>query len=169
MIFLERNLISKVILPYTSALCHAVFWIRHSEHQASFSSSLNLRAHAFRFNSKESVWRHSCSDTMDVSKCTLSQLSTITPVLEHLQCFLLTANTLSVKALLSLSFHINYHSGFPFVAGTFAGASRMLAKPWNYVRTRRRAVLGTPACPPDLPRQIFITFIALSWRRVRSS
>lgn len=69
-IFLERNLIGKVILPYSSAFCHVVLWIRHQEPQASFGSLWNLRAHALRFNSA-TFW-----DMKDVSKRDLSQLST---------------------------------------------------------------------------------------------
>lgn len=41
---------------------------------------------------------------------------------------LLTANTISVKALLCVSFHMDYPNFFPFAVGTFAGESGMLAK-----------------------------------------
>lgn len=41
---------------------------------------------------------------------------------------LLTANTISVKALLCMSFHMDHPNFFPFAVGTFADASGMLAK-----------------------------------------
>lgn len=62
-------------------------------------SPLSLRTHAFRFNSKDSDWRRSHLDTKDVPKCAFTVVHIYT-ILEHLQCFLLTAHPVSVKALL---------------------------------------------------------------------
>lgn len=59
---------------------------------------------------------------------------------------LLMANSVSVKALLCLSFHTDYLNFVLFAMGTFAGSSGMLAKSWNCRRSRRRAVLGIPVC-----------------------
>lgn len=70
----------------------------------------------------------------------------------------LTANTVSVKAFLCLSFHMDYPNLFPFAVGTLAGASGMLAKSQNCRRSWRRAVLGIPVCTPGLPGPIFIAF-----------